>query len=218
MVGAVHGSLDVNSLTMSRDESERQGIRQSMINVLADGAQSPDVSPLRLAVALDGDPDTTNAAGTKFGLFIEALRNHAATEVVGVGDLTLSGPARAFAVAAAWQPNRRRWKEHYRKNPLTFQLRSRQSRRWLAALLDRPDLLLQVGSMSNPASRSGVPYALYLDFTFALTQREWPERAPMSRFEVPRWLRLESATYHGAAPRATHQGRCRLPCAGSRSR
>jgi glycosyltransferase involved in cell wall biosynthesis len=170
-----------------------------MLSVLQDGARGLDASPLRLAVALDGDPGTTSASGTKFGLFIESLRNHAETEVVGVGDLTLSGPSRAFAVAAAWQPNRRRWKEHYRKNPLTFQLRSRQSRRWLATLPERPDLLLQVGSMSNPASPSGIPYALYLDFTFALTQREWPERAPMSGFEVPLWLRLESETYHGAA-------------------
>jgi glycosyltransferase involved in cell wall biosynthesis len=53
--------------------------------------------------------------------------------------------------------------------------------------------------MSNPASRSGLPYALYLDFTFALTEREWPDRAPMSRFEVPLWLRQETKTYNGAA-------------------
>src|SRR5687767_14364515 len=118
MAAIVRGSLVVKSLTDSRGEIERQGVRESMMNAVSDGARglNASASPLRLAVALDGDPGTTRAAGTKFGLFIESLRDNAALDVVGVGDLTLSGPPRALAVAAAWRPNRRQWKEHYRKN------------------------------------------------------------------------------------------------------
>lgn len=174
-------------------------MRVSMMNAIPAGVQESESRPLRLAVTLDGDPDTTRAAGTKFGGFIESLRKSAAIDLVGVGDSTLRGPSRAVAVAAAWRPNRREWKEHYRKNPLTFQLRSHQTRRWVSTLDERPDVVLQVAAMSRPTPKRGVPYALYLDFTFALTQREWPQRAPMSRFEIPAWRRLESRTYQGAA-------------------
>ena len=79
-------------------------------------------------------------AGTKFGLFVESLDRHPGVELVAVGDSTLRGPSRAVAAALSWRPDRRAWKEHYRKNPLTFQLRSRQSRRWARrrrALRDR---------------------------------------------------------------------------------
>ncbi|HEX5164854.1 MAG TPA: glycosyltransferase family 4 protein [Thermomicrobiales bacterium] len=172
---------------------------EAMKDAISDSTQVTGCDPLRIAVALDGDPLATTAAGTKFGLFIEALRSHREVHLVGVGDSTLRGAPRAVAVAAAWRPNRRRWKEHYRKNPLTFQLRSRQSRRWVAGLQPQPELLFQVAAISRPQSRTNIPYALYLDFTFALTQREWPERAPMSRLELPLWLRLETQTYHGAA-------------------
>ncbi len=158
-----------------------------------------DPLPLRIAVALDGDPESIGAASTKFGLFIEELRNTGTLDVVGVGDLTLNGPSRAVAAAAAWRPNRRQWKEHFRKNPLTFQLRSQKTRRWMSGLANRPDVVLQVAALSKPVLPAGVPYALYLDFTFALTQREWPERAPMYRFEQPIWRRLESRAYHDAA-------------------
>jgi len=174
-------------------------MQEVIAGVEPDCAADPHVERLRLAVALDGDPEAPGAAGTKFGLFIQALRDHPAIDLAGIGDLTLGGPVRAVAAAAAWRPNKARWKEHYRKNPLTFQLRSRQTRRWLADLPTRPDMMLQVGSMSNPAVSFGIPYALYLDFTFALTQREWPDRAPMARYEIPLWLKLESKTYHGAS-------------------
>lgn len=174
-------------------------MRESMMNAKPDGARDPASRPLRLAVALDGDPGTTSAAGTKFGLFIESLRSNQSLDVVGVGDATLSGPLRPLAMAVAWRPSRRAWKEHYRKNPVTFQLRSHQIQRWASSLTETPDVVLQVGGMSRPGLNAVHQYALYLDFTFALTQREWPARAPMSRLELPIWKRLESQAYHGAA-------------------
>jgi glycosyltransferase involved in cell wall biosynthesis len=153
------------------------------------------ISTPRVAVMLDGDPRGSGAAQTKFGLFVDAVA--AATDVVGSYDLTLDGPGRLAAAAVAWRPNRRAWKEHYRKNPLTFQLRSRQARGWLRSLQPAPDVALHVGAMSNPHVE-GIPFALYLDFTFALTRREWPARVPMSAVERPLWRRLESRTYDDA--------------------
>ena len=173
-------------------------MRESTVSAKLIDAPEDQTHPLRLAVTLDGDPSTPGAAGTKFGRFIEALRASDAIDLIDVADSTLSGPTRALAVAAAWRPDRRRWAEHYRKNPLTFQLRSRQTRGWLSELPVPPDIVLQVGSMSNPSTRTELPYALYLDFTFALTQREWPQRAPMYRFEEPIWRRLERRVYHDA--------------------
>src|SRR5690606_5909162 len=52
---------------------------------------------------------------------------------------------------------------------------------------------------SRPMPPAGVPYALYLDFTAALTLREWPARVPMSAVERTLWLRMERWTYRNAA-------------------
>lgn len=158
-----------------------------------------DDDPVRIALTLDGDPATVTAAGTKFGLFVDAVEQHPDLGLIAVGDSTLGGAQRGMAAAAAFRPNVKRWKEHYRKNPLTFQLRSRQTRRWVKALPQRPDLVFQIAAMSRPLTPDDIPYVLYLDFTFALTRREWPERAPMASFELPLWRRLETETYHGAA-------------------
>ena len=43
---------------------------------------------------------------------------------------------------------------------------------------------MQVGAMSRPGVPSGMPYALYLDFTYALTEREWPARAIMAVIQI----------------------------------
>lgn len=150
----------------------------------------------RLAVLLDGDPRQPGAAQTKFGLYVDALVDRC--DVVGVGDMTLRGPGRVAAAVVAWRPDKHAWKEHYRKNPLTFVMRSRQSRRWLRSLDLQPDIALQVGAMSNPDTDGEIPFALYLDFTFALTRREWPARVPMSVVERPLWRSLESQTYDAA--------------------
>jgi alpha-maltose-1-phosphate synthase len=155
-----------------------------------------DAEKPRLALMLDGDPRVPGAIKTKFGLFVDAIEQ--ASDLVGVGDLTLHGPGRVAAAMVAWRRDKHAWKEHYRKNPLTFTLRSRQSRAWLRELGERPEIALQVGAMSNPDTRGEIPFALYLDFTFALTHREWPARVPMSAIERPIWRRLESQTYDAA--------------------
>ena len=154
----------------------QQGITVSTLVTASEGARFLSNRRLQIALALDGNPDADGAAGTKFGRFVEAVRQHSSVDLVGVGDSTLRGPAKAFAIAAAWRRDRRQWKEHYRKNPLTFRLRSLQTRRWIDGLDRSPDIILQVAALSRPSPPTGLPYALYLDFTFALTEREWPER------------------------------------------
>ena len=150
-------------------------------------------SALSLAIMLDGDPYLPGAAATKFRRFVDQVGHQ--SHVVGMADLTLRGAARRAAAVAAWRPSVRRWKEHYRKNPLTYVLRSRHSARWLQTLRPRPDVILQVGAMSNPGGGHGIPFALYLDFTFALTNREWPARVPMWDVEQMIWRRMEQRAY-----------------------
>jgi alpha-maltose-1-phosphate synthase len=150
-----------------------------------------------LALMLDGDPYRPGATATKFGAFARAMDD--VVDVVGVNDLRLSGYQRFVAAALTFRPDRRAWKEHYRKNPWTFIMRSARSRKWIRTLRTQPDIVLQVGAMSKPAVPRGTPYALYLDFTFELTRREWPARAPMSRIEQVIWKRQETHTYRRAS-------------------
>lgn len=159
--------------------------------------QSERASP-RVAVLMDGTLHGHQAQATKHQWFIKALQE--AVDVCGVGDMTLHGASRLVSMAAAWRPNGYEWRAHYRVNPLTFWLRTRQSRDWLARQRRRPDVILQVGAVSRPAPQSpAIPYVLYLDFTCALTSREWPARVPMLRSERRLWYRLETFTYQDAA-------------------
>jgi starch synthase len=104
-----------------------------------------------------------------------------------------------LAMVLSFRPAAAAWREHYRKNPLTFVLRSDQVQRRInrqEAL--QPDVILQVGALSRPPVLPGVPYALYLDFTFALMRREWPARVPMPALEAELWRRQELRLYRGA--------------------
>lgn len=150
----------------------------------------------RVLLLLDGQmDDAVNRA--KFGIFVEELS--AQVDLVGVHDLTLRGVVRGITALVSWRPDRNEWREHYRKNPLTFALRSRQIQRRYRQVAERPDVILQVGAMSHPPRADGVPTILYLDFTFALTRREWPARAPMTAIERRIWRRQELSTYRDAA-------------------
>jgi glycosyltransferase involved in cell wall biosynthesis len=154
--------------------------------------------PLRLAVLIDGDLAGSEQVATKHGVFVRTLQSHA--DITGIGDMTLHGLARLGCAALAWRPRPQEWRRHYRVNPLTFTMRSRQSYAWVLGQPARPDVVLQVGALSRPVpSPPPIPYALYLDFTFALTSREWPARTPMLPFERTIWRRLEGQTYADAA-------------------
>lgn len=151
---------------------------------------------LKLALMLDGDPGSAGPTATKFGEFVAALDR--AVHVVGIHDLRLTRHERLLAALLTFRPNRKAWREHYRKNPLTFWLRSRASGRWLHSLQHSPEIVLQIGAMSRPGVPENLPYALYLDFTSELTLREWPARAPMFRAERFVWKRQEARTYRDA--------------------
>jgi alpha-maltose-1-phosphate synthase len=152
---------------------------------------------IKVLLLLDGDPRFGRAPEAKFGMFVDELRRY--VELVGIEDLTLRGPRRVAAVIAAWRPERAAWREHFRKNPLTFAFRSSQIQRRVQQRAIAPDVVLQIGALSKPPHIAGVPYALYLDFTSELTAREWPARMPMTRVERVLWRRQETSMYAGAA-------------------
>ena len=61
-----------------------------------------------------------------------------------------------------------------RKNPQTFIARSRQTERKIRQLEYKPDFVFHFYSMYCPFwDKFDIPYALYLDYTMALSQRTW---------------------------------------------
>lgn len=155
-------------------------------------------SRLRVTVLIDGDVRRDGLQAIKHRHFIDTLASF--VNVVDVGDMTLGGMARLLCAVLMWRPDLQQWKGHYRVNPLTFLLRSYKTRRWLLQHRCRPDVVLQFGALSMPwFGPPVIPYALYVDFTVALTRREWPQRVPMSAVEHDLWFRLESNSYKKAA-------------------
>ncbi len=175
-------------------DMKNKPVRQQVVT--ESSAETRHRRACRMAVLIDGKLTDSGAQATKHNLLVEELAR--TVEVRAVQDMTLHGLPRMLGAVVAFQPNLARWKEHYRANPATFLLRSLKMRRWIAEQGGDLDLVLQVGALSKPASAGSLPYALYLDFTHALTRREWPARAPMSRMESALWRRLESATYRDA--------------------
>lgn len=153
-------------------------------------------TPLRVAVLIDGERYGRGVSATKNGPFIDELERR--VELCGVGNMMLQGIPRLVCLIASWRPHPQEWRAHYRANPITFWMRSRRSRRLVAHLPTQPDVILQIGALSRPAARGSHPYALYLDFTYALTRREWPARSPMGPLEQRLWRWLERRTYADA--------------------
>jgi glycogen(starch) synthase len=139
---------------------------------------------------------------------LEALRKRVrAVDRIPLVDRPLLHAAR-FALGevlrgAAWTPSPgtlRRLRDRFEKDPATFVRRSRISERMLAAATQKPDLVVQIGSLWSPnLSGSALPYAHYIDVTTAMVRRYWPQWLPYDRdATLEAWLSLEGASYRGA--------------------
>jgi glycosyltransferase involved in cell wall biosynthesis len=111
-------------------------------------------------------------------------------------DASLTGGQRALVAATTLRgPDRALWRERFYRNPLAWELQSRNSARLLARLQRRPDIVLQIHTLF--ATR-GAPYAIYTDWTHALTRSMWRPWSPFSDRQAARWLARERRAYHDA--------------------
>ena len=101
---------------------------------------------------------------------------------------------------------------HRWNTPFAFDVHSRKAGQRLAALPQRPDLLLQNGAIFSPGLPPDLPYVLYLDYTMRLAVESGgaPELglSPIPD-PGPGWYARESRLYRGARAIATFSARVR---------
>lgn len=117
--------------------------------------------------------------------------------------------AGAYAVRAALSPGRRGRRERtgarelkaaFDRSPQGFALKSREFAGALARCRVRPDAIVHVFGLSSPQTAAGgIPFAHYLDYTYALALRgsDAPAKA-RSDGERRRFLELERQSYERA--------------------
>ncbi len=147
---------------------------------------------LSLAGVSRGDPwHPASASGVAKHLFDELEARYVSAGRVNV---ELTRLQRGLVAARTVHPSRRSWYERFYKNPLAFELQSRNSGRLLARF--RPfDLAVQVHALFQTR---GAPYVLHADTTAALSRRHWPEWSTGSARGAVAADAREQHTYHEA--------------------
>jgi len=86
------------------------------------------------------------------------------------------------------------------KYPETFVQRSRHTEQQIRQLDHTPDLIFHIFCTCSPLwHRFDIPFAMFLDYTMALTKQNWSAWAPfVSEREYTTWLRYEQLTYERA--------------------
>lgn len=108
---------------------------------------------------------------------------------------------RCLAAAQSFDPSRDAWNERFHKNAFAFARKSMRSERDIARLACRPDLVFHIQGLFAPQWRtSDMPYVMYLDFSMALSERDWPAWAPFrTRKARAAWRDYEQRAYAHAA-------------------
>jgi glycosyltransferase involved in cell wall biosynthesis len=148
--------------------------------------------PLIVGVALADPLDAGAASGLPRYLF-DALERRA--PLGGRLDASLTRGQRGLVGAATVRRDRGRWRESFYRNPLAWELQSRNSGQLVRGLPAAADVVLQIHTLF--ATR-GAPYAIYTDWTHALTREMWRPWSPFTENQARRWLARERRAYHGA--------------------
>lgn len=91
-------------------------------------------------------------------------------------------------------PRRAAWSARHSLSPWAFRRRSELAGTELAGWEGRYDVLLQLQTLFAPGSAPHArPYAVYTDNIYPLTERFYPDWAPLGRRRGARWTALERA-------------------------
>jgi glycosyltransferase involved in cell wall biosynthesis len=150
------------------------------------GVSVPDVSDWHEAVPQG-----------QWSLFFSALAER--FELVDVVRPELSRTERYINLARTFHPRRRRWRASAGFNRWLASRRTATAECVLAGREDTYDLIMQIQTVCAPGSHPPAPYAIYTDNTMALTQRLYPDWAPLSRRKAAWWTRYEAEVCRSAA-------------------
>ena len=144
-----------------------------------------------VGLSMDASADFRRDPGGKNAALFRALdRRYGVSEVLRPA---LAPHRRRLLQLAAFHPDRSTWRRRFNLHPRTFAARCEVARRMLAST-SGPVVQLHT-LMGNGGER---PYVLHTDTNYALTERWYPEGAPLRGVERERFVELEGAVYRGA--------------------
>jgi glycosyltransferase involved in cell wall biosynthesis len=133
----------------------------------------------------------------QWSLFFGALAQRFA--LVDIVRPELSKTERYLNLARTLHPSRRRWRASAGFNRRLASKRTAAVERALADRRGTYDLIVQIQTLCAPGFSRTAPYVIYTDNTMALTQRLYPDWAPLSQASAAWWMRYESEVCQSAA-------------------
>lgn len=99
--------------------------------------------------------------------------------------------------ASTFSPKRSIWRERYHKNKHAFEQKSKRTEEMITRLRVKPDMIFHVHSTYMPIwFKQQPPYVMYLDYTMALAETNWPPWAPFrNNKEREEWMVREQHAY-----------------------
>jgi glycosyltransferase involved in cell wall biosynthesis len=149
-----------------------------------------------LGLSLDPTIDFRRDPGGKnAGLFAALDRRWG---VVGTARPELDRAALTARRLLRFHPDRERWRRRTNLDPGTFAARTAVAERLLSVWEGRYDIVMQLHTLCGPGTRPR-RYALHTDANYLLTERHYPEGAPLRGRRRDHYLALEGDVYRRAA-------------------
>jgi glycosyltransferase involved in cell wall biosynthesis len=158
----------------------------------------PDYKHKKIAITLTGNLQADPMAQAKYGDLVRALDRQ--LTILGVIDAEISGPARLMNAAVSFRPDRKKWKERFRKNPYAHGVRTQHVKERLSLINPQLDFIFQIGALFDSiADQDSLPTLVYTDYTYHLAAaRAGSGRSPFNPKELARLVKLERRTFERA--------------------
>ena len=154
-----------------------------------------DARPRLLGAGLERLADFRHTHTRTSELFVELDRLF---PVVGYLRPAIGGWRDALLKLRAFHPDRDSWRGRWALSPRAFSLRTDLMEHGLERWGGEFDLLFQLQTVFAPGRAPDVPYTIYTDNIYTMTERYYPGWAPLGR-SAGEWIELEAATCRGAS-------------------